>query len=302
MDFLAGFDEYPIEYFYSKGLDKNINSKSSISMITTSNKKKSKLLSYDFSYFDKEKNKTSYEIPYFHQDVPEGFSVFCTDEENKLIYDYLRKKKLKPNENNKDKKKEDYAHIAEPVPNKTNFICQLCRSRFDNFKDHIMSELHRKNQKKHKNSYSRLSHTFKRIITENSKSKSRNPSHKKDNIIRAVSSQFSSMSTLLSSQQEANLPSCPNENLGYNLRGKKNPSCEKNPKSKVNKSENVLTKYQSSTVLKNGALLKEKEDEKIINKRVPHKRKRNEMNDFIFDPMVKNSRDKKDLINLSKKK
>ena len=303
LDLLAGFEDYPLEYFYSNGLDKNTNPNSSISIITSSNKKKSKLLSYDFSYTDKETNKTKYEIPYLHHEVPEGFSVFCTDEENKLIYDYLKKKKLKSNENAKDKNKEDYAHIAEPVPNKTNFICQLCRMRFDNFKDHITSELHKKNQKKHKHSYSRLSHTFKRIINENSKSKSRNSSRKKENVLRTVSSQFSCVSTLLSSQPDVNLPSYANENLGYNLRGKKNPSCEKISKSRIVQNKIIFVQPEDSTssnVFKNEALI-EKEDEKILTKRTLHKRKRNEMNDFVFDPTFKNLREKNPFINLSKK-
>ena len=41
---------------------------------------KTKLESHDFSYKDSHK-KLIYDVPYYHKNVPEGFSVFCTDEE-----------------------------------------------------------------------------------------------------------------------------------------------------------------------------------------------------------------------------
>ena len=58
---------------------------------------------------------------------------------------------------------------SEPEPSKKNFICQLCRSRFDNYRHHIISETHIKNIKKHKNSFNKLSSTFKRIVNNNFK-------------------------------------------------------------------------------------------------------------------------------------
>ena len=53
---------------------------------------------------------------------------------------------------------------SEPEPSKKNFICQLCGSRFDNYRQHIISETHMKNIKKNKKFFNQLSSTFKRIV------------------------------------------------------------------------------------------------------------------------------------------
>ena len=117
---------------------------------------KTKLETYDFSYKDSNK-KIIYDVPYYHKEVPEGFSVFCTDEEFELVMSYIKKKENNF-QKNKIKEKEKLKEInlmSEPEPSKKNFICQLCRSRFDNYKEHIASETHCKNIKKHKNSQNR---------------------------------------------------------------------------------------------------------------------------------------------------
>ena len=74
---------------------------------------------------------------------------------------------------------------SEPEPSKKNFICQLCRSRFDNYRQHIISETHMKNIKKHKNSFSQLSSTFKRIVNNNCKISKENSN------IESISNQLS---------------------------------------------------------------------------------------------------------------
>ena len=160
---LSSFEDKTINYFFNNGLNKNINQKANISLIVTSNRNKSKLETYDFSYKDENKN-IFYDIPYYHKNVPEGFSVFCTDEELDLVIKHVNRKDYKPKI--KDKKKEENV-TSEPEPSKKNFICQLCRSRFDNYKQHIVSDTHLKNIKKHKNSFNKLSLTFKRIVNNN---------------------------------------------------------------------------------------------------------------------------------------
>ena len=100
---LSSFEDKTINYFFNNGLNKNINQKANISLIITSNRNKTKLETYDFSYKDENKN-TFYDIPYYHKNVPEGFSVFCTDEELDLVIKHVSRKDYKPKI--KDKKKE----------------------------------------------------------------------------------------------------------------------------------------------------------------------------------------------------
>ena len=75
---LAAFDNKSINYFIDKGLNKNVNQEANISLIINSNRNKMQLETYDFSYQDEKKN-IYFDIPYFHKNVPEGFSVFCTE-------------------------------------------------------------------------------------------------------------------------------------------------------------------------------------------------------------------------------
>ena len=160
---ISSFKDKTINYFFDFGLDKNTNQEGNITLIVTNNKNKKKLESHDFSYKGENKN-IHYDIPYYHNNVPEGFSVFCTDEELKLVIKHVNKRGSK--HKIKDKKKEENM-ASEPEPSKKNFICQLCRSRFDNYKEHIISETHMKNIKKNKRFFSQLSSTFKRIVNNN---------------------------------------------------------------------------------------------------------------------------------------
>ena len=133
-----------MKYFIDKGVDKNINPEANISMIIKNytNTNITHLESYDFSCKDKKGN-IYYDIPYYHEDIPEGFSVFCTDEEHKLVLEYINKKRNKTKEKNKINKinKEDIT--SAPEPTKKNYICHLCRVFFNNYKKHINSDNHR---------------------------------------------------------------------------------------------------------------------------------------------------------------
>ena len=169
---LSSFETKSLNFFIEHGLNKNVNKSASITLILTTMKNKTKLESYDFSYKDSNK-KIIYDVPYLHKGVPEGFSVFCTDEEFDLVMSYIKKRENNFQKNKmKEKEKLKETNImSEPEPSKKNFICQLCRSRFDNYKEHILSETHSKNIKKHKNSFNKLSVTFKRITRNNSRDK-----------------------------------------------------------------------------------------------------------------------------------
>jgi len=212
---ISSFKDKTLNYFFEFGLDKNTNQEGNITLIVTNNKNKKKLETYDFSYKDEKKN-IHYDIPYYHKDVPEGFSVFCTDEELELVIKHVNKRDSK--HKIKDKKKEENM-TSEPEPSKKNFICQLCRSRFDNYRQHIVSETHMKNIKKHKNSFNQLSSTFKRIVNNNFK-------------ISKESSNIESISNQLSEEFEFSPQDFKKQN--YCSRIKRSPSFGKDDNNYLN--------------------------------------------------------------------
>ena len=175
---LAAFDDKSINYFYDRGLNKDINPEAIISLIINSSKNKTQLESYDFSYKDDKKN-IFFDIPYFHKNTPEGFSVFCTDEEYGLVLNHVNKKGYKLRQKNKIKNKNKEEPLtSEPEPSKKNYICQLCLVKFNNYKEHINSEEHKRNINENKNAFNNLLMTFKRI-SDNNFNKSKEKQQKK---------------------------------------------------------------------------------------------------------------------------
>lgn len=231
---LSSFEAKSLNYFFDRGLNKNINQNSNITFILTTIRNKTKLESHDFSYKDSNR-KIIYDVPYYHKGVPEGFSVFCTDEEFELVMNYIKKKENNPQKSKPKEKNKEINIVSEPEPSKKNFICQLCRSRFDNYKEHILSDTHCKNIHKHQNSFRKLSHTFKRII--------KNYSYEKNNFIYSTpkkefnslkeknkeNSYNKSLSSLLTNESNNLIEFSPDDikkinNKTYNLRIKKSPS------------------------------------------------------------------------------
>ena len=205
---LAAFDDKSLNYFYDRGLNKNMNPEAIISLIINSNKNKIQLESYDFSYKDENKN-ILFDIPYFHKNTPEGFSVFCTDEEYGLVLNHVNKKGYKLRQRNKYKNKEE-ALTSEPEPSKKNYICQLCFVKFNNYKEHISSEEHKRNINENKSAFNNLLMTFKRISDNNiNKSKEKRP---KKIILNNNSSGFNILSEKIKMKEKSY----------YNLRNKNN--------------------------------------------------------------------------------
>lgn len=290
---LSSFEDKTINYFFNNGLNKNINQKANISLIITSNRNKSKLETYDFSYKDENKN-IFYDIPYYHKNVPEGFSVFCTDEELDLVIKHVNRKDYKPKI--KDKKKEENI-TSEPEPSKKNFICQLCRSRFDNYKQHIVSDTHLKNIKKHKNSFNKLSLTFKRIVNNNLNISKFNFS------VKPFSNQLSDEINDLFEFYPHELKKF-NSKQSYNLRIKRSPSfgrddnnyytyfmsSSKNSNIKIVKNENdygspqqQVSSTASSTFRNILTLFDEISDTNKNIVSIKKKRRREEKEDFIYE-------------------
>ena len=203
---LAAFDNKSINYFYGKGLDKNINPEAIISLMINTNRNKKQLESYDFSYKDDKKN-IYFDIPYFHKDTPEGFSAFCTDEEDGLVINHVNKKGYKLRQKNKNKNMEEII-TSEPEPTKKNYICQLCLVKFDNYREHINSNEHNKNILENKNDFNKLSLTFKRIV-ENNYDKS------KKNIEKIISNN-SFLRINLENIKDKSYYNLRNKNISYN--------------------------------------------------------------------------------------
>ena len=231
---LSSFETKTLNYFIEHGLNKNTNQLANLTLILTTMRNKTKLESHDFSYKDSNKN-IIYDIPYFHKDVPEGFSVFCTDEEFDLVMSYIKKKENNYSKNKIKEKVKEMNILSEPEPSKKNFICQLCRSRFDNYKQHIKSETHCKNIKKHQNAFNKLTSTFKRIIKNYLYNKSNNiysTPIKEVNLGKELknkeNSYSKSFSSLLTNDSNNLIEFSPEDlkkmNKTYNLRIKKSPS------------------------------------------------------------------------------
>ena len=300
---LSSFEDKTIKFFIQNGLDKNINKEGNISFIITTNKNKTKLESYDFSYKDEKKN-IYYDIPYFHNNVPEGFSVFCTDEELESVLRYVNKRDSKTKV--KEKKKEELI-TSEPEPSKKNFICQLCRSRFDNYKQHIISDIHFKNMRKHQNSYNKLSLTFKRIVNNNFNISKENSGIK--SFSNQTSIDLNSINDLFefSPQDFKKL----NNYQSYNLRIKKSPSfCKednyynyfmcssRNNAIKIIRNENDFSSPQqqvsstaSSTCKNILTLFDEVSDKNFTSIKKNKRRREDDEDDLIYEQMnMKNKR------------
>ena len=46
-------------------------------------------------------------------------------------------------------------------------MCQICKARFDNYLEHIKSNLHNKNKIKYSEAFISINNTFKRIVENN---------------------------------------------------------------------------------------------------------------------------------------
>lgn len=111
-----------------------------------------------------EKSISKYEIPQYIQEIPEGFSIFCTLWEASKVKQYLQLSKeeqerlgvIEKEEQNKD---EDL--LKEPIP-RSNF-CHLCRRKFDDYLVHIETMMHKNNICKNPMMINTVQDTFKRI-------------------------------------------------------------------------------------------------------------------------------------------
>ena len=158
------------KFFIEKGLNPKMNPKSTIAIILSrKNKTKDYLLKYHC--FNNSKSETKNDIPFYHPDVPDGFSLFCNKLEYLKLMEFLSKNKNKVKKNNIINN--DIIE-TEPEPNKRHFICQICKTKFDNYKEHISSIQHNNNKLKYTDIFFKMKLTFRRIVNYNESKKNKN--------------------------------------------------------------------------------------------------------------------------------
>ena len=160
------FKPKTFEFFIQNGLKKGFNPDLTIAVLIKQKFKTDKLAYHFFnnSVIDKYND-----IPFYHKDIPDGFSLFCNKLEYCQLMQFFEKKGKNKIKNNKSEKEEIME--SEPIPNKKHFICQICKIKFDDYKEHMNSIIHKENLFKCRNSYIRIKATFRRIIDFNEKKK-----------------------------------------------------------------------------------------------------------------------------------
>ena len=107
-------------------------------------------------------NKTKFDIPFFIEGIPEGFSIFSTLEEAGKIRTYLKKVNNNLDNNNNNNIKSNEINLDEK-PKADHTYCHLCQSRYINYNEHINSFEHKDNLNKDFDLFLKIQNNFKRI-------------------------------------------------------------------------------------------------------------------------------------------
>ena len=184
------------DFFIEKGLNKNYSSDTTICIyLRNKHKKTSDLI---FQNFNNSKKLEENNIPFYHPKAPDTFSLFCSEYEFKQILRHIKTEEYQIQlKEKKNKLEEEKILKEEPEPNKKEFLCQICKARFDNYLEHIKSNLHNKNKIKYSEAFISINNTFKRIV-ENNKINNKKNKNKNELIIEE--------NNLLVSTKEDSLP------------------------------------------------------------------------------------------------
>ena len=184
------------DFFIEKGLNKNYSSDTTICIyLRNKHKKESDLI---FQNFNNSKKLEENNIPFYHPKAPDTFSLFCSEYEFKQILRHIKTEEYQIQlKEKKNKLEEEKILKEEPEPNKKEFLCQICKARFDNYLEHIKSNLHNKNKIKYSEAFVSINNTFKRIV-ENNKINNKKNKNKYELIIEE--------NNLLVSTKEDSLP------------------------------------------------------------------------------------------------
>ena len=184
------------DFFIEKGLNKNYSSDTTICIyLRNKHKKESDLI---FQNFNNSKKLEENNIPFYHPKAPDTFSLFCSEYEFKQILRHIKTEEYQIQlKEKKNKLEEEKILKEEPEPNKKEFLCQICKARFDKYLEHIKSNLHNKNKIKYSEAFISINNTFKRIV-ENNKINNKKNKNKNELIIEE--------NNLLVSTKEDSLP------------------------------------------------------------------------------------------------
>ena len=260
------FESKYFDYFIKKGLDKNISEKNILCLYPKNKYKKTQeLIFYNFNNSEKlEEN----DIPFYHPKAPENFALFCSEYEYRQIIKHIKTEEYKNQLKEKKIKLEEEQIIkTEPEPSKEQFLCQICKARFDNYLEHIKSNLHTKNKTRYNETFINIKNTFKRII-EHNKNKNKNE------IIHFESTIFISTKEDSMSINEDNHKIIKEDKKNLEKIIEKN---EENEKTQKNIEEKAISVKDILTIL-NTIEVKE-----INRNKIKKKRKKNETNIFEKD-------------------
>ena len=264
------------DFFIEKGLNKNYSSDTTICIyLRNKHKKESDLI---FQNFNNSKKLEENNIPFYHPKAPDTFSLFCSEYEFKQILRHIKTEEYQIQlKEKKNKLEEEKILKEEPEPNKKEFLCQICKARFDNYLEHIKSNLHNKNKIKYSEAFISINNTFKRIV-ENNKINNKKNKNKNELIIEE--------NNILVSTKEDSLPI--NEENNKIIYEKKNlekidEKVEENYKTKSEKSD---IEINVDDILK---ILETIENKEInVEKKMNKKRKKGDKINIWNNDYVKN--------------
>ena len=163
------FSPKKFNYFVEKGLKGKVNQETTIAIILKNKKLNQDIVHYHC--FNCSASELKNDVPIFRPNAPDGFSMFCNQLEYLQLMNFINNA-----EHEKKKKKLEEEDILEdePIPNKKHFLCQICKTHFDNYLEHLSSKIHNINKLKYSNIYDRLKLTFRRIVNFNENQKLNN--------------------------------------------------------------------------------------------------------------------------------
>ena len=244
-------------YFITRNLPIKADKNTTLALIFKNKFDEEKIIFHVFNNSILEKEN---DIPFFHKEAPEGYSLFCCQNEFNQLMNYLKK-------NKKEKKiknpKQEIFEI-EPIPHKKHFVCQICKMRFENYLEHIHSKIHEQNKMNFADDFNRMKNTFKRIILFN---KNKNVEKEKIKVI--------------SSKKKNNEIIIKKENKIRNSNGNENIST------------NIISDNYNNETMNSDSLLKE--NNKIYKNK--SKRKKNIKNglNYVETSNIKETKDNKDI-------
>ena len=270
------FKPKTFNFFLEKGLNKNSKQKSTICLLLKNKSTKQyQVISYSFIC----NNMKDSDIPFYHQNVPDGFSLFCSENEYIQILSYLKSEEYKKQLEMKKKKEEEQQILEnEPEPNRKEFLCQICKSRFDNYLEHINSKLHKKNKTNFLNTFNKIKLSFQRIVDYNKIKNNKNNSIKEEK--KDITNKININDNIaIETTKEESLSFTEDNKI--NLIKEKQRICERISQ-KENEENNKSEDLSMKELLNILNSIKEKDNITNKNTIIPHKRKKNEQKKYFL--------------------